>query len=261
MPTAIVALLLGLLVGVSTSAASPVLRWERPFVKLLVGETATLGVVLDDTLDVRTFEVRVAFDPAIIASVEGGPGAAFAGLDLYQDFALEDDGVWHGYCVVLGADEWAVGPGELFTWTVTATSEGSSPLTAVDLGLRPPGGGDYPDVALPTVGIDVGDVTAADAPPDAPLELRLSPNPFNPRVTIDLRPVSGAVAASRLEVLDARGRRVALLWSADDGGGLPSSLAWDGRDAAGRSLSSGVYLFRLAGPAGHLALQRGTLLR
>ena len=92
-PAAILALLLGLLVAVSTAAASPVLRWERPFVKLLVGETATLGVVLDDTLDVRTFEVRVAFDPAIIASVDGGPGAAFAGLDLYQDFVLEDDGV------------------------------------------------------------------------------------------------------------------------------------------------------------------------
>ncbi len=68
------------------------------------------------------------------------------------------------------------------------------------------------------------------------------PNPFNPRTMIPFElPVSGDVD---LAVYDLLGRRVRTLvkgtWSAGR-----HQVAWDGRTETGRSVSSGVYLYRL----------------
>jgi hypothetical protein len=87
------------------------------------------------------------------------------------------------------------------------------------------------------------DDAATAAPADGlPLATALTgayPNPFNPRVTL-----SFAVAEAgpvRLDVLDVRGRRVATL--VDEARPTGShEIAWEGRDALGRSLPSGVYL-------------------
>ncbi len=179
--------------------ASPALRWEHGQDKLLVGEETTLHVMLDDSLRVRTFEVRVSFDPAVIASVSGGPGALFDGLDVYPGFDLTDGDQWHGYCVILGADDWAKGPGELFHWTVRALAEGTAPVVTVELGLLPPGGGDYPDAVLPDAILDVLDPTAASrCPPSSVPTLALFPNPFNPRTTVGSSwPPAPAADASR----------------------------------------------------------------
>jgi len=48
----------------------------------------------------------------------------------------------------------------------------------------------------------------------------------------------------RREVFDAAGRRVALLLDEERPAG-PGTLRWNGRDAAGRSVASGVYHARL----------------
>jgi len=70
------------------------------------------------------------------------------------------------------------------------------------------------------------------------------PNPFNPKTT--LRFTLAREASIALEVFDLGGRR--LRWLAS---GLHSpgthALVWDGRDAEGRELPSGVYLVRLRG--------------
>ncbi len=86
-------------------------------------------------------------------------------------------------------------------------------------------------------------VTAApDAAPAATVALGAWPNPFNPATTIAWSlPAAGAL---RLEVLDLAGRRLALLFDGPAAAG-PGSLRWDGRDAAGRPLASGVYFVRL----------------
>lgn len=242
----------------TTTVATPLLRWSGAEDKLLVGDEKTLSVMLDDTLDVRTVELRVAYDPEIIESLGGSPGSLFDGLDLYPGFT-ESDGSWYGYCVVLGADDWAQGPGELFRWSVKALAEGSTWLEAIEISLRPPGGGDYPEVALSTVNVDVGDLTATPPWSNASATIALAPNPFNPRVSVHLRP---AVAGQgRLEILDLRGRRVACPWQ----GAWTTdvvTVTWDGRDDRGHALPGGCYHFCLVGSHGEmLGRARGTLNR
>jgi subtilisin family serine protease len=93
--------------------------------------------------------------------------------------------------------------------------------------------------------------TAAPQGPGAPaapsVGLRLlgvAPNPFNPRTTVRFAVAEpGDVGA---ELLDLAGRRVRTLLSGPVAAG-EHELAWDGRDAAGRPVASGVYVARLAG--------------
>ncbi len=67
------------------------------------------------------------------------------------------------------------------------------------------------------------------------------PNPFNPRTLIMLDlPGRGECM---IEVLDVSGRVVRTLWSGQAGPGT-LSLEWDGRDAGGRDVSSGIYFLR-----------------
>ncbi|MBI2504838.1 MAG: T9SS type A sorting domain-containing protein [Candidatus Latescibacteria bacterium] len=68
------------------------------------------------------------------------------------------------------------------------------------------------------------------------------PNPFNPETTIEFTlPARGT---ARLEIFDALGQRVALLWDGPLAAGR-HRLQWEGRDEQGRLLGSGVYFYRL----------------
>jgi hypothetical protein len=253
-----VVLLLGL-AAPGRAVAEPVLRWEPAAPELAPGEQATLSVMLDDTLDVRTFEVYVTYDPDVIASVDGGPGALFDGYNLFPGFEPETADQWHGYCVILGAEDWATGPGELFTWTVEALVDGVSPVQTVEVTLLPPGGGDYPEATLPDTEITVLDLTGASVPGPARPALTLAPNPFNPRTRITLEVPGGGPA--RLQILNLRGEVVAEPWSAVAPADAAVHVDWDGTDRRGRALPSGVYQFRLEGSRGHTAWQRGVLVR
>ncbi|MFH1067980.1 MAG: PQQ-binding-like beta-propeller repeat protein [Candidatus Glassbacteria bacterium] len=71
------------------------------------------------------------------------------------------------------------------------------------------------------------------------------PNPFNPSTTIQYDvPESAAGQIVSLKVHDLRGRLVRSLMGAPHPAGR-YSVYWDGRDEAGRQLSSGVYFYRL----------------
>ena len=102
-----------------------------------------------------------------------------------------------------------------------------------------------PGVPLGTFSFELQtSATAVDGPPGAPpaLSLDAAPNPFNPRT----RFVFDLPAASivRLTIHGLDGRCVRTLHT----GTLPPgahALAWDGRDDAGRTASSGVYVGRL----------------
>lgn len=70
----------------------------------------------------------------------------------------------------------------------------------------------------------------------------LYPNPFNPSTTI---PVAlPADAQVRLDLFDMAGQRLRRLWDGPLAAGH-HRLTWDGRDEAGRTAASGVYLVRL----------------
>jgi len=103
-------------------------------------------------------------------------------------------------------------------------------------------------------------ITGTAAPAGAPPGARIAtifPNPANPAATVAVDvPASGDVA---VQVLDARGRAVRTLHR----GWLDAGRhrwRWQGRDAAGRPLPSGVYLVRVTGPwtaaSGRLMLVR-----
>ena len=70
------------------------------------------------------------------------------------------------------------------------------------------------------------------------------PNPFNPVTTITFSIPEG-VSSLDLAVYDVAGRRVATLLDSPVEPGR-RSVAWDGRDAGGRPVSSGIYFLRLA---------------
>jgi hypothetical protein len=218
--------------------------------------------MLDDTIDVRTIEVYVEYDPGIVTSLSGGGGQLFddLGVFIFEDFDDETPGQWFGAAVVMDAYSWVTGPGELYVWSLSGAADGTSPVTTVEVLLYDPDAALIADVTLDPTTVSVGDPLVGvpgDAPPPRDARLELWPNPFNPRTEVVAAvPVDGWC---RVEVLDARGRRVDVLWEGSASGVL--RLPWDGRDAAGRNLASGIYLFRMTGPEDTWATARGALLR
>ncbi len=69
-----------------------------------------------------------------------------------------------------------------------------------------------------------------------------SPNPFNPITTIRLSGPGGR--AIRVAVYDVHGEAVVTLFDGVSPGGTVD-LQWNGRDAAGQPVGSGVYFYRL----------------
>jgi hypothetical protein len=79
-------------------------------------------------------------------------------------------------------------------------------------------------------------------PRPATVVLTAAPNPFNPRTTLAYE--LATTAHARLTVHDVAGRLVAVLVDTE----LPAGsgeIVWDGKDAGGRALGSGVYIARL----------------
>lgn len=103
-----------------------------------------------------------------------------------------------------------------------------------------------------------GTATAAPAPPaTGPRLLASYPNPFNPTTLLSYR--LPAACALRLTVHDAQGRLLRELETGWREAG-EHRVPWDGRDANGQALPSGVYLARLAA-AGGISSQRLVLLK
>jgi flagellar hook assembly protein FlgD len=83
--------------------------------------------------------------------------------------------------------------------------------------------------------------TSVSVPPLFVLEQN-HPNPFNPSTTIRFR--VGGDGAVVLAIYDVTGRHVQTLVSQWLSAGQHTKT-WDGRDADGRDVSSGVYFYRL----------------
>lgn len=84
------------------------------------------------------------------------------------------------------------------------------------------------------------------------------PNPFNPVTKIAFTVPDGTESVS-LRVYDVSGRLVTTLMDSHLEAG-PHTVSWDGRDHAGRQLSSGIYFARLAA-GGEATLSKMTLLK
>ena len=91
-------------------------------------------------------------------------------------------------------------------------------------------------------GLRTGGTPAPDTPAVATRLHGAAPNPFNPRT--DIRFTLARAGEVRLAIHDTRGRLVAVLSEEH----LPMgthTVTWDGTDAGGRRLGSGVYFARL----------------
>jgi len=70
-----------------------------------------------------------------------------------------------------------------------------------------------------------------------------TPNPFNPATMIHFS--QDTASPVRLEILDIAGRRVRRLIAGQQMAAGDHTVLWNGRDEAGRAVSSGVYFYRL----------------
>jgi hypothetical protein len=99
--------------------------------------------------------------------------------------------------------------------------------------------------------------TLGPTPPPAPVSaafaLSAAPNPAPGLVRVAW---SGAVGPVRLEVIDARGRRVS-----ESAGGAAGTWTWAGTDRDGQAVASGIYFLRARDSAGQLSSQRVMIVR
>ena len=89
----------------------------------------------------------------------------------------------------------------------------------------------------------VSPTTGVSGPPRVTALAQNLPNPFNPSTTIYFG-LKGPSDVS-LRIYDVAGRRVRILVDGVQAAGV-HSVRWDGRDAGGRPVASGVYFTRLA---------------
>jgi len=68
------------------------------------------------------------------------------------------------------------------------------------------------------------------------------PNPFNPDTTIQFELSEGG--KTELEIFNVKGQKVAKLIDAELAGGV-HSVVWNGNDANGKRVSSGVYFYQI----------------
>jgi len=91
-------------------------------------------------------------------------------------------------------------------------------------------------------GMDVSGLSGVSTPAVRSLDLTLAPNPANPRVVISWNlPQAGHL---QTDVFDLAGRRVDRLVDGYREAG-PGAVAWNGKDASARAMSSAVYLVRV----------------
>ncbi|MFN8587214.1 MAG: hypothetical protein U0704_05375 [Candidatus Eisenbacteria bacterium] len=109
-------------------------------------------------------------------------------------------------------------------------------------------------LAFRIIGDTIGVTDAGAVPRRSPLELRCSPNPARGFAQLAW---SGAERGVRLDVLDARGRRVG---GVADVPGASGTWGWTAV-ATGRPLAPGLYFVRATDRAGHSAIARVALVR
>jgi len=96
----------------------------------------------------------------------------------------------------------------------------------------------------PGAGGDTALMASLPTPEADAVQIRNFPNPFNPSTTFSYRIPDGEAGMVTLEVYTLRGQRVVSLVDAVQSPG-EYQVQWNGTDARGAKVSSGLYLYRL----------------
>ncbi len=109
------------------------------------------------------------------------------------------------------------------------------------------------DLQVPGGGSSISYGPYAVTVPDTPVQARVWPNPARGAVRVDLALPGTNRTDAPLDVdarvLDLQGRTLRVLHAGPLRRGV-TSLAWDGRDRAGRELPAGLYFLRYTTPLG-----------
>jgi DNA-binding beta-propeller fold protein YncE len=178
--------------------------------------SSTLGYALVGELDFDT--CLVSFDPS--------SGTRLSTVYCTNGFLLNDLELDRAGNLYVG-DRTANDPGI----RVFDATTGQAVAGPIDVGLPP-----FDFVPLEPAVTSTGETTAALR------KLSAWPNPFNPRVQIQMKVESEATTIPPLHVHDVRGRRITTLFGRREGGLL--IWEWDGRNDAGEAVSSGRYWAR-----------------
>ncbi|MBN2172171.1 MAG: hypothetical protein JW819_12700 [Candidatus Krumholzibacteriota bacterium] len=210
--------------------------------------------------------------PVVTEAALGGDVNAVALVDAHTAYAVVSDAGFNTALVRFdpstggGASTVLAGSGYVYTDVeVDASGDlyladqtlGASGVRVLDAATGAPLAGPV-SLGLPPCDLDVpAGPTAAPAPPAAlAARLSASPNPFNPRTILAWEGLPAGPA--RLDIFDARGRRVARRDLGAQGGA--GGASWSGRGANGQSLPAGVYQARVAA-GGRAAACRLVLLK
>jgi len=248
------------LVGLALPSLAQVeLRFDPPDTTLALGDVYQLSIVMDETQDVRSFEVWLRYDPDILTFIEGSPGLAFteSGCQLFQDAVEDSLGTLHGYVVIMGADCWVTGPGELFSWEFSGLANGITQIEVEDVALFAPQIGELSNVSLGHASVQIGFESGIPEPfPDGYILGQNVPNPFNPSTEISYwLPQAQAVS---LKIFDTSGKLVRSLINGEMQAKGENSVRWNGKDGHGRQVAAGGYFYQLK--AGERALTKRMLL-
>lgn len=185
------------------------------------------------------------------------PPTLQVGLVAYTDWPgmSSTDPYWHNGNVVTGA---GTNPDLAVGFDYLRFNAPQVPATLAGVDLTDPVAAPEAEL-LAFLGDAANSPTGIAPTPLAPVVVRaVAPNPFNPRTRIDLE----VAQASQVRVVlhDAAGRRVATLLDARLHPGS-HAVTWDGTDAAGAPVASGVYRARVLVDEQTVAQARLVLVR
>jgi hypothetical protein len=253
-------LLLGLVLSPQLAGADVQLQFTPQIQGVPPGLLGSLSIWLNEPLDIRTIEVWAQYNPDIVVTAQGLPGQLFddTGCPLFPAFAEETPGTWYAAVVSLGPDCFPTGPGELYRWEFWAENVGVTSVVSLSVTLTQPGSIEIPDVSIVPATVIVALPTDVPTSEARNLELSLYPNPFNPKTQLSFR--SPVQEHAEVSVFDLTGRVLGKLWSGAIGP-EPTTVPWEGQDANGQPLASGVYVFQITTENGRRIFQKGILLK
>ena len=184
-------------------------------------QEGTAGLLLD-----RPFVVSVLDEDSSALAGVGVSFAIISGGGTLSDTTFTTDANGR-------ARTWLTLGSELGTNTVEATVEGLESVTFTATGEESPLAGMFDSF------LRGGKPVAL---PDSPQLAQNAPNPFNSQTVISY--FLHTPGPARLEVFALTGQRVAVLHQGPQQAGY-HQLRWNGRDDAGHSVASGMYLYRL----------------
>jgi hypothetical protein len=218
--------------------------------RVIAGQQFEVEVWAQNVADLRGYEMTLRIDPAELRLVNG-PDVLTEGQFLRSAdpgastifFTQEDRKGTILVNALLGNRQTATGDGELLRVKLEAVRDVEHPAIALD------------DVKL---GNSAGVVTTVGQVALVPQEFGLQqnyPNPFNPETSIRFQlPEDSHVS---LKIFNMLGQEVRTLASEPLTAGF-YNLRWDGRNAAGLRVASGVYIYQIR--AGDFVASRKMLL-